>query len=186
MAAALMNDSKALEKALDQLRRNRRAFRRRGFTLGNLTFLEAWMRHPWKSLARLGRDLGISRQRAWQHAKRLEALGAVVRTRRFSLFATDSLLRVCAEGVRERAAHLRGCVSWKRDAAAKALKRAERRAASGENSVKPLEKLSKSACVKAPLTHIKEDKLGRDLEMRLQAAGEWEALAKLWEAEAKR
>lgn len=88
--------------ALAAVRCNRHELRRRGLTSADLAQLELMLARPRLPLAAIGRILGYSRSAAWHRARRLEALGAVLRLGARLLPNVRGLLRWAREGVAER------------------------------------------------------------------------------------
>jgi hypothetical protein len=59
------------------------------------------------SIAGLGRIMGVSRVTAWNHVRKLETAGAIVRCGRMMFVCAKMLLQVAADAVKGRLAHLR-------------------------------------------------------------------------------
>lgn len=97
---------------LSTIMRNRRELRARGVTAGALHILEAIARQAPEGLVRLsvaalGRIAGIGRSTALRHVQRLEELGMVVRIGPAIMVNAKTMLKVAADAVKNRAAHLK-------------------------------------------------------------------------------
>jgi DNA-binding Lrp family transcriptional regulator len=96
-------------RLLTQIRSNRHALRRRGFTSADLLALEA-LAHVAPnglrrlSVAALGRLIGIKRAGALARIRRLEAAGAVIRVGRALGVNAAALFKWAAESTRDRLA----------------------------------------------------------------------------------
>ena len=97
---------------LSHIMRNRRELRNRGVSAGALHVLESIARACPKGLTRLsvaaiGRMIGITRSVTLRHVQKLEALGLVVRIGSAIMVNARTVLRMAADAVKNRAAHLK-------------------------------------------------------------------------------